>query len=70
MPQTLGIGVVGSGRIGTLRARLASKHPSVGFLAIADQDESKAKQLADMCKADFYSTDNDAVIAHPSVNAL
>ena len=34
----LGVAVVGSGRIGTLRARLAAKHPSVGFLAVSDLD--------------------------------
>jgi hypothetical protein len=32
----LGIAVIGAGRIGTLRPRLAAKHPAVGFLAIAD----------------------------------
>ncbi len=31
MGKSLGIGVIGSGRIGTLRARLASQHPSVDF---------------------------------------
>jgi len=36
--KQLGIAVIGAGRIGTLRARLAAKHPSVQFLAIADQD--------------------------------
>ena len=41
--KELGIAVIGSGRIGSLRARLAAKHPSVKFLAIADQDISKAK---------------------------
>ena len=70
MGKPLGIGVIGSGRIGTLRARLASKHPSVGFLAISDQDESKAKQLAQTCEADFYTSNNEEVIAHPQVNAV
>ena len=33
----LGVAVIGAGHIGTLRARLAAKHPCVGFLAISDQ---------------------------------
>ena len=38
MKQTnIGIAVVGSGRIGTLRARLAAKHPAVRFLAVSDR---------------------------------
>ena len=44
----LGVAVIGAGRIGTLRARLAAKHPSVGFLAIADIDEAKARALGEI----------------------
>ena len=44
--KQLGIAVVGSGRIGTLRARLAAKHPSVSFLAISDRDPARASALA------------------------
>jgi predicted dehydrogenase len=68
--KQLGIAVIGAGRIGTLRARLAAKHPSVQFLAIADQDISKAKALTETCGADFYSADNDEVIARPEVTAV
>jgi predicted dehydrogenase len=68
--RELGIAVVGSGRIGTLRARLAAKHPAVRFLAVADKDPAQAKKLADDAGADFHSVDNDAVIAHPQVNAV
>jgi predicted dehydrogenase len=68
--KQLGIEVIGAGRIGTLRARLAAKHPSVQFLAIADQDISKAKALAQTCGADFYSADNNEVIDRPEVTAV
>ena len=53
--KELGIAVVGSGRIGTLRARLAAKHPSVRFLAISDQDPERARSLAEQTGADFFS---------------
>ncbi|MGH6673116.1 MAG: Gfo/Idh/MocA family protein [Xanthobacteraceae bacterium] len=68
--RELGIAVVGSGRIGTLRARLAAKHPAVGFLAVSDTSPAQAKALAELAGADFYSADNDEVIAHPRVNAV
>ena len=68
--RDLGIAVVGSGRIGTLRARLAAKHPAVRFLAVSDRDLGQAKKLAELAGADFHSSDNDAVIAHPDVNAV
>jgi predicted dehydrogenase len=66
----LGIAVIGCGRIGTLRARLAAKHPSVGFLAVADRDPARAKALADQSGADLHSTDNDEIIARPEVTAV
>lgn len=68
--KRLGIAVVGSGRIGTLRARLAAMHPAVDFLAVSDADPAKAKALADQTKADFHSIDNDEIIAHPDVTAV
>jgi predicted dehydrogenase len=68
--KELGIAVVGSGRIATLRARLAAKHPAVRFLAVSDKEVGHAKALADLTGADFYSTDNNEVIARPEVTAV
>ena len=68
--RDLGIAVIGAGRIGTLRARLAAKHPAVRFLAIADRDPTRAEALAATAGAAFHAGDNDAVIAHPDVTAV
>ncbi|MEO7402504.1 MAG: Gfo/Idh/MocA family oxidoreductase [Burkholderiales bacterium] len=68
--SNLGIGVIGAGRIGTLRARLAGKHPSVAFIAIADRDPARARALGEQCGAQFTGGSNDEVIAHPSVDAV
>ena len=66
----LGVAVIGAGRIGTLRARLAAKHPSVGFLAIADKDAGRAQALAATCGANLHSTDNNAMIERPEVHTV
>jgi predicted dehydrogenase len=68
--SNIGIGVIGAGRIGTLRARLAGKHPSVQYLAIADKDPAKAKTLAETAGAQRHSADNDAIIDDPKVTAV
>lgn len=68
--KELGIAVVGSGRIGSLRARLAAGHAAVRFLAVSDLDPAKAYKLAEAAGADFASADNEEVIAHPEVNAV
>jgi predicted dehydrogenase len=66
----VGIAVVGAGRIGTLRARLAAKHPAVRFLAISDRDPARARALAEAACADVHSGSNEEVIAHPQVSAV
>ena len=68
--KTLGLAVIGSGRIGGLRAQLAAGHPAVRFIATADQDPKKAEALAKKVGASVHSDDNDAIIAHPDVNAV
>jgi predicted dehydrogenase len=70
MSTELGVAVIGAGRIGTLRAHLAAKHPSVRFLAVSDRDPARALTLAKAAGADFHSGDNDEVIGRPEVNAV
>lgn len=66
----LGVAVVGAGRIGTLRARLAAKHPAVRYVAISDADPARAKALAEQSNANFHSASNDDVISRPEVTAV
>jgi predicted dehydrogenase len=66
----LGIAVIGSGRIGTLRARLAAKHPAVRFLAVSDRDPARARALAELAGADLHSASNEEIINHPAITAV
>ena len=68
--RRIGLGVVGSGRMGGLRAHLASGSPEVGFLALSDKDPERAGRLARKTRADFHSGDNEAVLSHPEVDAV
>ena len=68
--QSIGIAVIGSGRIGTLRASLSAAHPGVNFLAVSDRQQHKADILAQRVGANLATTDNLAAIQHPSVNAV
>ena len=68
--KPLGIGIVGSGRIGTLRARLAAGHPAVHYLGVSDRDPARARDLASKVGAQFHSGDNAELIARPEVNAV
>lgn len=66
----VGIAVVGSGSIGSLRAEIAHRHPSVDFLAVCDIVEDKAKRLADSCQADLWSRDAAEVVTRDEVDAV
>jgi predicted dehydrogenase len=68
--KELGVAVIGAGRIGTLRARLAARHPAVHFLAVSDVNEDSARALAERTGADVYSTNNLEMISRPEVNAV
>ena len=62
-----GIAIVGCGAIGRIRALLARDHPGVTWLGVCDVDESRARALAEEARADFYTTDIDALLARDEV---
>src|SRR5690606_13199583 len=66
----LGIAVIGSGRMGTLRANLARDYPSTRFVGVADIAEAPAQKLGSQVKADVITTDIDSLIHDERVNAV
>ncbi|HEY5650727.1 MAG TPA: Gfo/Idh/MocA family oxidoreductase [Acidimicrobiia bacterium] len=66
----VGVAVVGAGSIGTLRAEIAHRHPSVDFLAVCDIDQAKLDRLGDSCEADVRSTDALDIVARDDVDAV
>jgi predicted dehydrogenase len=68
--DSLAVAVVGAGRMGTHRARIAASHPAVEFLAVADIDEIRAAELGTQTGADVVSGDPDEVIADPRVDTV
>jgi predicted dehydrogenase len=68
--RQIGVAVIGSGRIGTLRAEMARRHPAVRFLGVSDSDIDKARTLGARVGAQMAVTDGEALIAHPEVDAV
>ncbi len=68
--KQIGIAVIGSGRIGTLRATMAGAHPAVNYLAVSDRDPARASELAEKTGADIHSGDNLDLISRPEVDAV
>ena len=53
--RDIGLGVVGTGKIGLQRARLAAQHPAVDFLALMDADHAKAVGVGEDLDADLVT---------------
>jgi predicted dehydrogenase len=68
--KQLGIAVIGSGRMGRLRASLARTYPTVGFVGVADVSEEAAQALGKDVEANVITTDIDGLIHNPEVNAV
>ncbi|MEA2960488.1 MAG: hypothetical protein QOI46_586 [Alphaproteobacteria bacterium] len=66
----IGLGIIGSGRIGTLRARLAAGHSAVTSIAVSDLDPANAEKLAELVNGRSHGDDNLAVIEDPEVTAV
>ncbi len=67
--QEIGLAVIGCGTVGRIRAMLARDYPGIGWLGLCDIDEQRAKQLADDCGADYYTTDYNELLARPEITA-
>lgn len=68
--ETVGVGLIGAGRMGSIRAHLAATSPLVDFFAVSDIDPAKAAVVAEQTGAAFHTDDNLAVINHPDVQAV
>ena len=66
--KELGIAVIGSGRIGTLRATLAAHPFAHDYLAVADRDRTRASSRKN--RGQFHSGNNLEVMSRPEVNAV
>ncbi len=66
----VGVAVVGSGTIGTLRAKIADQHPSVDFLGISDIVGDKAERLGAGVGADLVTTDSTELIRRDEVDCV
>lgn len=71
MTTTLGIGVIGAGRIGRLHAEhLASRIRNARLVAVADISLEAAQRCAEACGIPRAVTDYEAILSDPAVGAV
>ncbi|MGH6943126.1 MAG: Gfo/Idh/MocA family oxidoreductase, partial [Geminicoccaceae bacterium] len=67
--KDIGLAVIGCGTIGRIRAELARDYPGVGWIGLCDLDERLGLELKEDCRADFFTTDFEELLARPEVTA-
>src|SRR3989449_7109112 len=68
-PKRIGLAIVGAGRIGLIRGEIAARHPSVGWIGIAETRADRGKQVAERLGADFVTTDFRELLRRPEATA-
>src|SRR2546426_3391811 len=68
-PKRIGLTIVGAGRIGLIRGEIAARHPSVGWIGIAETRADRGKEVAERLGADFVTTDFRELLRRPEATA-
>lgn len=66
----LGLAIIGTGRIGRLRARLAATHPAVRLVGLADRDRARAAAVAEELDVEVATDDVASLLAHDAVTTV
>ncbi len=69
-PKKIGLAIIGAGRVGLIRGELAARHPSVGWIGIAEKLPERGEIVGHKCNADFVTTDYKTLLSRPEVNAV
>lgn len=67
--MTLRVGVIGLGFFGARHARVFAEHPTADLVAVCDQDEARAQDVADGFAVEHY-TDYRALLARDTIDAV
>src|SRR5258705_12009519 len=61
----IGLAIVGAGRVGLFRGEVATRHPAVEWIGIAERNPNRGGSVAAKVGADFVTTDHRELLARP-----
>jgi predicted dehydrogenase len=70
MMERVGFGVIGTGLFGENHALVYSRLPGVELVTVCDQNEARAKEIAERYGARSYVTDYQQLLADPDIKAV
>src|SRR5256884_3443384 len=66
-PDSLGLAIVGAGRVGLFRGEVAARHPAVQWIGIAERNHNRGLYVAEKIGADFVTQDHRELLRRPEV---
>ena len=67
--KSIGLAIVGGGRVGLFRGEVAARHPAVGWIGLAEKNPNRAGEVAPRIEADFVTQDHRELLRRPEVTA-
>jgi predicted dehydrogenase len=67
--KSVGLAIVGAGRVGLFRGEVAARHPAVEWIGIAERNPNRAADVAHRIGADFVTTDHRELLRRGEVTA-
>jgi myo-inositol 2-dehydrogenase / D-chiro-inositol 1-dehydrogenase len=67
--KNIGLAIVGGGRVGLFRGEVAARHPSVGWIGLAEKNPNRAGEVGGKIQADFVTQDHRELLKRPEVTA-
>ncbi len=67
--KSIGLAIVGGGRVGLFRGEVAARHPAVGWIGLAERNPNRAGEVGPRISADFVTQDHRELLRRPEVTA-
>src|SRR6188508_3163243 len=67
--KDIGLAIIGGGRVGLFRGEVANRHPSVGWIGLAEKNPNRAGEVAPKIGADFVTQSHVELLKRPEVTA-
>ncbi|MBI3436295.1 MAG: Gfo/Idh/MocA family oxidoreductase [Proteobacteria bacterium] len=67
--KSIGLAIIGGGRVGLFRGEVAARHPAVGWIGIAERNPNRGQSVAERIGADFVTTDMHELLRRDEVTA-
>ena len=63
----IGLAIIGAGRVGLFRGEVATRHPAVQWIGIAEKNHNRGLHVAEKIGADFVTQDLRELLKRPEI---